>query len=121
MVSPSEKKRKISTVEMKAAIAKQETTVLIAPPVSTIASPNRPGREQYSSVSPSLKSKIAAISHPLLSKIYPPLSNTSFLSLIYFYSKDGTDMLAELSKNILNDFDLNHKKKQNNTVVRQLV
>ena len=119
MVSPSKKKRKVTTVKMKAVIAKQQTTVLTS--ISTITSPNRPGRQRNSSLSPSLKSKTAAISHPSSSKIYPPLSNTSFFSSIRSYSKDGTDMTSELSKNILNDFDLNYKKKQSNTVERRSI
>ena len=119
MVSPSKKKRKVTTVQMKAVLATKQSIVLV--PVTTTTSPNRPGRQRLSSLSPSLKSKTAAISHPSSSKIHPPLSNTSFFSSIRTYSKDGSDMLAELSKNILNDFDLKYQKKHDKGVERRSV
>jgi hypothetical protein len=121
MVSPSKKKRKVTTTKIKAAISKEKKAVLTSSVSSTITSPNRPGRQSRSSLSPSFKSKTAAISHPSSSKIYPPLSNTSFFSSIRSYSKDGTDMTSELSKNILNDFDLKYNKKNNNSLGRRSV
>jgi len=118
MVSPSKKKRKVTTVEMKAVLATKQSTVLV--PVTTTTSPNRPKRRK-TSLSPALKSKTASISHPSSSKIHPPLSNTSFFSSIRTYSKDGTDMLADLSKNILNDFELKYEMKNYKIVERRSV
>ena len=116
MVSPSKKKRKVTTVMMKAAKAKQSNGITVA--MSSGASPNKATRPRLSSLSPSLKSKTAAIAHPSSSKIYPPLNNSSFFSSIRKYSKDGTDMLSELSKNVLNDFDLKYEKKVNHNGTR---
>ena len=115
---PSKKKRKVTTVHMNASKAKQAS---VLSPVTTSASPNRSSRTRRSSLSPSLKSKTAAISHPSSSKIHPPLSNTSFFSSIRIYSKDGTDMLSEISKNILNDFDLKYQKKQSNIAEKRSI
>ena len=111
MVSPSKKKRKVTTTKIKAATSKEKKAVLTSSVTSTITSPNRPGRQSRSSLSPSFKSKTAATSHPSSSKTHPPLSNTSFFSSIRSYSKDGADVTSELSKNTLNDFDLKHNKK----------
>ena len=73
---------------------------------------NQQRHSRNSSLSPSLKTQTTTISHPSSSKIHPPLTNTSFFLLIRTYTKDGTDMVSELSKNVLNDFDLKYNKSQ---------
>jgi hypothetical protein len=110
-MSPTKKKRKVTVRKINKAKAKSKQSTIL-----TIASsPNQQRRSRNSSLSPSLKSKTAAISHPSSSKIHPPLTNTSFFSSIRTYTKDGTDMVSELSKNVLNDFDLKYNKKSQMT------
>ena len=105
MVSPSKKKRKVTVRKMIKAKSNQSPVLT---PMSTPSNQQR--RSRNSSLSPSFKSKTATISHPSSSKIHPPLTNTSFFSSIRNYTKDGTDMVSELSKNVLNDFDLKYNK-----------
>ena len=76
MVSPLKKKRKVTTVQMKAALTTKQSTFLV--PVTTTTRLNRPGHQRLSSLSPSLNSKTAAMSDPQQSKMHPPLSNASF-------------------------------------------
>ena len=104
MSSPSKKKRKVTIEKMNS--SKRSSSIL-----SSVTSPNKSKQPGRTSLSPSLKSKTAAISHPSSFKIHPPLTNTSFFSSIRNYKKDGIDMVSDLSKNILNDFELKYEKK----------
>ena len=107
MVSPSNKKKKVTVVTMNKSMRKRSSALS---PVQSCNSPNNTKRHRHSSLSSSLMS---AISHPSSTKIYPPLTNTSFFSSIRLYSKDATDMVSELSKNVVNDFELYYEKKTN--------
>ena len=117
MTSPSKKKRKVTVRKMNAA-KRSSSTVILA---GSATSPNRSKRSGRASLSPSLQSKTAAIAHPSSSKIHPPLTNTSFFSSIRSYKKDGIDMVSELSKNILNDFELKYDKKAMKTTGRRSI
>ena len=119
MVSPSKKKRKVTVLKMNKAISQQSN--IINTPLPVVTSPNQQRRSRKSSLSPSFKSKTAAISHPSSSKIHPPLTNASFFSSVRTYTKDGTDMVSELSKNVLNDFDLKYNKSNNYNCERRSI
>ena len=110
MVSPSKKKNKVTVVTMNKLIRKKSSSLS---PVQSCNSPNNTKRHRHSSLSSSLMSQTADISHPSLIKIYPPLTNTSFFSSIRLYSKDATAMVSELSKDVVNDFELYYEKKTN--------
>ena len=73
MLSPSKKKKKLTVIAMKKSLQKRSSALS---PIQTCPSPNKTKRPRRSSLSPSRMAKTAAISHPLSTKIHPPLTNT---------------------------------------------
>ena len=110
MVSPSKKKKKVTVVAMKKSRQKRSSALS---PIQSHPSRNNTKHHRRSSLPPSHMAKSAAISHPLSTKIYLPLTNASFFSSARLRFKGSTDMVSELSKNTLDGFELNCENKIN--------